>query len=66
VDVVSTVSGQPAGSPTLVKLAPGVTFAQAFAQVGAHGGDPNALQGYASITFNYQAPSGTSSARRRC
>jgi hypothetical protein len=63
VDVVSTVTGEPAGSPTLVKLAPGVTFAQAFAQVGGHGGDPNALQGYGSITFNYQAPSGTSSAQ---
>ena len=30
VNVVSTVSGEAVGSPTLVRLDPGVTFAQAF------------------------------------
>lgn len=62
-NVVSTVSGEAVGSPTLVKLAPGVTFPEAFSQVASHGGDPNALQGYASITFNPEAPKGVSSAQ---
>ena len=39
VNVVSTVSGEAAGSPTLVHLAPGVTFQQAFAAVHAAAGE---------------------------
>lgn len=61
VNVVSTVSGEPAGSPTLVRLAPGVTFPQAFSAVQAAGGDPNALQGLASIVMSPQVNKGTSS-----
>jgi hypothetical protein len=63
VTVVSTVSGEAAGSPTLVRLDPGVTFQQAFAAAQAAGGDPNALQGLASIVFNVPANKGTSSAQ---
>src|SRR6201996_4276470 len=63
VNVVSTVSGEAAGSPTLVRLQPGVTPAQAFDAVQSHGGDPNALQGLASVVFNVQANKGTSSAQ---
>ena len=63
VNVVSTVSGEATGSPTLVRLDPGVTFQQAFAASAAAGGDPNALQGLASIVFNAQANKGTSSAQ---
>src|ERR1700761_983619 len=63
VNVVSTVSGEATGSPTLVRLDPGVTFQQAFAAAQAAGGDPNALQGLASIVFNVQANKGTSSAQ---
>ena len=61
-NVVSTVAGEAEGSPTLVKLAPGVTFPEAFGAVGSRGGDPNALQGLASITYNTVAPKGASSA----
>jgi hypothetical protein len=63
VNVVSTVSGEATGSPTLVHLNTGVTFQQAFAAARSHGGDPNALQGLASIVFNVQANKGTSSAQ---
>jgi len=61
--IVSTTTNVPAGSPTLVRLEPGVTFGKAFAQVAAHHGDPNYLQGLASIVFSAEAPKGTSSAQ---
>ncbi|MGZ4313469.1 MAG: hypothetical protein ACXVR1_15320, partial [Solirubrobacteraceae bacterium] len=63
VNVVSTVSGEAVASPTLVRLEPGVTFPQAFAAVGAHNGDPNALDGLATIVANPSAPKGTSNAQ---
>jgi hypothetical protein len=63
VNVVSTVTGEPAGSPTLVRLNDGVTFQQAFGAVQSHQGDPNALDGLASIVFNPEADKGTSSAQ---
>ena len=63
VNVVSTVSGEGIGSPTLVRLNPGVTFAQAFHAAISHGGDPNALDGLASIVANPMAPKGTSNAQ---
>ncbi len=63
VNVVSTVSGEPAGSPTLVRLDPGVTFEQAFGAVQGHHGDPNALDGLATIVANPMAPKGTSNAQ---
>ncbi|MGZ4298121.1 MAG: hypothetical protein ACXVE4_12755 [Solirubrobacteraceae bacterium] len=63
VNVVSTVSGEAVASPTLVRLEPGVTFPQAFAAVGAHNGDPNALDGLATIVANPSTPKGTSNAQ---
>jgi hypothetical protein len=63
VNLVSTVSGEAVGSPTLVRLDPGVTFEQAFGAVVSHHGDPNALDGLATIVANPMAPKGTSSAQ---
>jgi hypothetical protein len=63
VNVVSTVSGEAMGSPTLLRLDPGVTFEQAFGAVGSHHGDPNALDGLASVVFDPSAPKGTSNAQ---
>jgi hypothetical protein len=63
INIVSTVSGEPVGSPTLVRLNDGVTFAQAFAAVGKGHGDPNALDGLAVIVANPMAPKGTSTAQ---
>lgn len=63
VNIVSTVSGEAMGSPTLVRLDPGVTFEQAFHAAISHGGDPNALDGLASIVANPMAPKGTSNAQ---
>lgn len=60
VNVVSTVSGEAAASPTLVRLDPGVTFEQAFSAAIKAGGDPNALDGLASIVANPMALKGTS------
>ncbi len=60
VNVVSTVSGEPVASPTLVRLEPGVTFQQAFGAAISHGGDPNALDGLATIVANPMALKGTS------
>jgi hypothetical protein len=60
VNVTFTVSGEPVASPTLVRLNPGVTFQQAFgAAIKAHG-DPNALDGLATIVANPMALKGTS------
>ena len=63
VNVVSTVSGEAVASPTLVRLDPGVTFQQAFGAAVSHGGDPNALDGLATIVANPMAPKGTSTAQ---
>lgn len=63
VNIVSTVSGEAVGSPTLVRLDPGVTFAQAFGAAISHGGDPNALDGLAAIVASPLAPKGTSNAQ---
>ena len=60
INLVSNVSGEPVASPTLLRLEPGVTFAQAFGAVGAGHGDPNALDGYGTIVANPEALKGTS------
>jgi hypothetical protein len=60
INVVSTVSGEPAASPTLLRLEPGVTFEQAFGAAASGHGDPNALDGLATIVANPEAPKGTS------
>ncbi|MGH2894216.1 MAG: hypothetical protein ACRDPM_13280, partial [Solirubrobacteraceae bacterium] len=65
VDVHSTVSGEPFGSPALVRLNPGVTYAQFFAalQTRAVGQDPNAISPFASLVFDAAATPGTSDAQ---
>jgi hypothetical protein len=60
VRVVSTVTGEPAGSPTFVRLHKGVTVAQFFK---AARGDPNNVALIASIVFSPPAAKGTSSAQ---
>jgi hypothetical protein len=60
VNVVSTVTGEPAGGPTFVRLNPGVTVAQLLK---AAQGDPNNIALIASIVFSPQANKGTSSAQ---
>jgi len=60
VKVVSTVTGEPAGGPTFVRLNKGVTVAQFFKAVQ---GDPNNVALIASIVFSPQANKGTSSAQ---
>ena len=59
VKVVSTVTGEPAGGPTFVRLNPGVTVAQFFKA--AQGGPDNVAR-IASIVFSPPANKGTSSA----
>jgi hypothetical protein len=60
VNVVSTVTGEPAGDPTFIRLDPGVTVAQLLK---AAQGDPNNVALIASIVFSPQANKGTSSAQ---
>jgi hypothetical protein len=63
VNIVSTVSGERQGEPTLLYLKPGATFAQAFAAARSHHGDPNYLDPYGAIVFDALAPEGTSTAQ---
>ncbi len=60
VNVVSTVTGEPAGAPTFIRLDRGVTVAQLLKAVQ---GDPNNVALIASIVFSPQANKGTSSAQ---
>lgn len=60
VTVISRVSGKSDGSPTLVKLKPGVSYAKA---IRASAQDPNGIIPYATITYNTDAPKGTSTAQ---
>lgn len=59
VTVVSKVSKEPVGSPTFVRLDPGVTVNQVLQ---AAAGDPNNIALIASIVFSPQANKGTSRA----
>ena len=63
VNVVTTVTKEAQGEPTLVLLKPGATAAQAFAAVNSHGGDLNYLDPYGSIVFDATVNKGTSSAQ---
>jgi hypothetical protein len=65
VNVQSTVTGEPFGSPALVRLNPGVTYEQFFAtlQTPAVGRDPNAISPVGSIVFDAAAPPGASDAQ---
>lgn len=62
VDVHSIVTGEPFGSPALVRLNPGVSYPQFFAALAspAVGRDPNAITPYGSIVFDAAAPPGQS------
>ena len=60
VNVVSTVTGEPAGAPTFIRLNRGVTVAQLLKAVQ---GDPNNVALIASIVFSPPANKGTSSAQ---
>jgi hypothetical protein len=62
VNIASTVANERFGEPTLVRLNPGVSYAQAAAGIGQTP-DPNAVTPYGSIVFNVLAPRGTSSAQ---
>ena len=60
VNIASTVTNERLGEPTLVRLNPGVSYAQAAAGIGQTP-DPNAVTPYGSIVFNTLAPQGVSS-----
>ncbi|MBV9803775.1 MAG: hypothetical protein JO130_11310 [Solirubrobacterales bacterium] len=62
VNIASTVTNERLGEPTLVRLNPGVSYAQAAAGIGQTP-DPNAVTPYGSIVFNALAPHGVSSAQ---
>ena len=61
VRIVSTVSGVAQAEPTLVRLDPGVSLAAFFAALKKASGDPNNLDGIASIVVDAAANRGTSS-----
>jgi hypothetical protein len=63
VDIVSAVSHEPMGGPTLIRLDPGVTVAQLLAVLPTVAADPNNVDGFGSIVFSPQANEGTSSAQ---
>jgi hypothetical protein len=59
-EVISTVTHEPQGDPTFVRLDPGVTVAQLLK---AAAGDPNNIALIASIVFSPQANKGISAAQ---
>lgn len=64
-NIVTTVTGERQGEPTLFRLNPGVPFSAfgaAVAQAAKHQGDLNYLDPYGSIVFDMEAAKGTSSA----
>jgi hypothetical protein len=64
VDVITMVTGEPAGEPILFLLKPGVTAATLFKVATALGNAPiDGLDPYAAIVFDADAPQGTSSAQ---
>jgi hypothetical protein len=60
VNIVSTVTTKAGTAPTLVRLEPGVSFAEAFSHAAQ---DPNNLRGFGEIVFGTEAAPGTSSAQ---
>jgi hypothetical protein len=60
--IVSTVTKEPAGDPAFIRLDPGVSYARFFKAIKKVGatGDPNELDGIASIVVDAAAPRGTS------
>jgi hypothetical protein len=63
--ILSKVTGEPQGAPTLVRLAPGVSLAKFFATLKTAAADPNNLDGVASIVVNASARRGTSSVQAK-
>ena len=63
VQIVSRVSREPQGNPTLVRLDPGVSVPQFLAAPPKIAADPNNIDGIGSIVFSPQANKGTSSAQ---
>jgi hypothetical protein len=63
VQIVSRVSHEPQGNPTLIRLDNDVTVAQFLAALPAVAADPNNVDGLGSIVFSPQANKGTSSAQ---
>jgi hypothetical protein len=63
VQIISKVSHEPQGSPTLVRLDPGVSVPQFLAALPAIAADQNNVDGIGSIVFSPQANEGTSSAQ---
>ena len=61
VNIVSTVTGEPQGNPALIRLDPGVSFAQAAAAVTSHQGDFNYLDPYGALVFGSTVNGGASS-----
>ncbi len=61
VQVVSKVTGEQTGSPTFVRLDPGVTLAELFKHFKQISRDQNNLIGLGSIVLSADAPKGTSS-----
>jgi hypothetical protein len=63
VQIVSKVSHEPQGSPTLVRLDPGVSVGQFLAALPKIAADQNNIDGIGSIVFSPQANKGISSAQ---
>jgi hypothetical protein len=61
VKVLANNTSKRDSNPSLFRLYPGVSFAQAYNTVRSHGGDPNYLDGLAAIVYDADAPKGTSS-----
>jgi hypothetical protein len=60
VQIVSTVTKEPAGSPTFVRLDPGVTIGELLSHFKQISADPNNLDGLGAIVLSAQSPRGTS------
>lgn len=60
VSIVSTVSGEPMGSPAFIRLNPGVTPGQFFAALQQSGGDPNGVNSVGTLVVDAQANKGSS------
>jgi len=60
VNVVSTVTKEAQGDPTLIRLDPGVSFAQARTAVKSHGGDFNYLDPFGAVVFSTTVNKGAS------
>lgn len=60
VSIVSTVTGEPMGSPAFIRLNPGVSPGQFFAALQRSAGDPNGVNAVGALVVDAQANKGTS------